>query len=119
MALSSIAIKQTKGTTSTIEKAKQLLDYLATNPDATMRFTEPHGGVIGGPVQEFPPFIFGRKPESSELSEVEYIWTDNQQRERPVYLEECSEGSPHRINVSVCPSVHLSVLNTKTRRFST
>ncbi len=38
MALSSIAIKQTKGTTSMMEKAKQLLDYLATNPDATMRF---------------------------------------------------------------------------------
>jgi hypothetical protein len=36
MALSSIAIKQIKGTTSTIEKAKHLLDYLATNPDATI-----------------------------------------------------------------------------------
>jgi hypothetical protein len=41
MALSSIAIKQTKGTTSTLEKAKQLLDYLATNPDATMQFRLP------------------------------------------------------------------------------
>jgi hypothetical protein len=38
MALSSIAIEQTKGTTSTMEKAKQLLDYLATNPNTTMRF---------------------------------------------------------------------------------
>jgi hypothetical protein len=38
MTLSSIAIKQTKGTTSTMEKAKQLLDYLVTNPNATMRF---------------------------------------------------------------------------------
>jgi hypothetical protein len=38
MALSSIAIKQTKGTTSTMEKAKHLLDYLAMNPNATMRF---------------------------------------------------------------------------------
>jgi hypothetical protein len=37
MAPSSIAIKK-KGTTSTIEKAKQLLDHLATNPDAAMRF---------------------------------------------------------------------------------
>jgi hypothetical protein len=37
MALSSIAIKQTKGTTSAMEKAKQLLDYLATNPDATIQ----------------------------------------------------------------------------------
>ena len=36
MALSSIAIEQTKGTTSTMEKAKQLLDYLATHPDATI-----------------------------------------------------------------------------------
>jgi hypothetical protein len=36
MALSSIVIKQTKGTTSTMEKTKQLLDYLATNFDATM-----------------------------------------------------------------------------------
>jgi hypothetical protein len=38
MALSSIAIKQTKGTTSTTEKAKQLLNYLVMNPNATMRF---------------------------------------------------------------------------------
>ncbi len=36
MALSSIAIKQTKGTTSTMEKAEQLLDYLATNPNTTI-----------------------------------------------------------------------------------
>jgi hypothetical protein len=36
MALSSIAIKQTKETTNTMEKAKQLLNYLATNPDATI-----------------------------------------------------------------------------------
>jgi hypothetical protein len=36
MALSSIAIEQTKGTTSTMGKAKQLLDYLATHPDATI-----------------------------------------------------------------------------------
>jgi hypothetical protein len=35
MALSSIAIEQSKGTTNTMEKAKQLLDYLATevSPD--------------------------------------------------------------------------------------
>jgi hypothetical protein len=38
MALSPIAIEQTKGTTSTMEKAKQLLDYLAMNPNAIMRF---------------------------------------------------------------------------------
>jgi hypothetical protein len=38
IALSSIVIKKTKGTTSTKEKAKQLLNYLATNPDTTMRF---------------------------------------------------------------------------------
>jgi hypothetical protein len=38
MALSSITIKQTKGTTNTMENTKQLLDYLATNPDATIRF---------------------------------------------------------------------------------
>jgi hypothetical protein len=36
MALSSIAIKQSKGTTSTMMKAKQLLDYLVTYPDATI-----------------------------------------------------------------------------------
>jgi hypothetical protein len=36
MALNSIAIEQSKGTTNTMEKAKQLLDYLATNPDATI-----------------------------------------------------------------------------------
>jgi hypothetical protein len=38
MALSSIASKKTKGTTSTTAKVKQLLDYLATHPDATVRF---------------------------------------------------------------------------------
>jgi hypothetical protein len=38
MALSSIAIKQSKGTTNTMEKAKQLLDYLAKYPDVTIRF---------------------------------------------------------------------------------
>ncbi len=38
MALSSIASKQTKGTTNTMDKTKQLLDYLATHPDATIRF---------------------------------------------------------------------------------
>ena len=38
MALSSIAIEQTKGTTSTMGKAKQLLDYLTTHPDATIRY---------------------------------------------------------------------------------
>jgi hypothetical protein len=35
MALSLINIEQSKGTTGTMEKAKQLLDYLATNPGAT------------------------------------------------------------------------------------
>jgi hypothetical protein len=38
MALSSIASKQTRGTMNTMAKAKQLLDYLATHPDATIRF---------------------------------------------------------------------------------
>ena len=38
MALSSIAIEQSKGTTNTMEKEKQLLDYLDTYPDATIRF---------------------------------------------------------------------------------
>ncbi len=38
MALSSIAIEQSKGTTNTMEKAKQLLDYLATYPNTTIRF---------------------------------------------------------------------------------
>jgi hypothetical protein len=33
MALSSIAIEQSKGTTNTMEKAKQLLDYLTTYPN--------------------------------------------------------------------------------------
>jgi hypothetical protein len=38
MALSSIASKQMQGTTNTMAKAKQLLDYLATHPNATIRF---------------------------------------------------------------------------------
>jgi hypothetical protein len=38
MALRSIAIKQSKGTTNTMEKAKRLLGYLATYPDPTICF---------------------------------------------------------------------------------
>jgi hypothetical protein len=38
MALSSIVIEQSKGKTNATKKAKQLLDYLATYPDATIRF---------------------------------------------------------------------------------
>ena len=41
MALSSIASKQTRGTTNTMAKAKQLLDYLVTHPDATIQFRAP------------------------------------------------------------------------------
>jgi hypothetical protein len=37
-ALSSIVIEQSKGTTSTMAKARPLLDYLATYPDATICF---------------------------------------------------------------------------------
>ncbi len=40
MVLSLIAIKQLNSTTNTMEKAKQLLDYLATYPDATIHFKE-------------------------------------------------------------------------------
>jgi hypothetical protein len=38
MALSTIASEQTKGTKKTIEKAYQLLDYLASHPNAKVRF---------------------------------------------------------------------------------
>jgi hypothetical protein len=38
MALSTIASMQTKGTEQTMEKALQILDYLTTHPDATIRF---------------------------------------------------------------------------------
>jgi hypothetical protein len=38
MALSTIASEQSRGTKSTMKKCKQLLDYLATHPDATIRF---------------------------------------------------------------------------------
>jgi hypothetical protein len=38
MSLSSVAMEQTIGTTNTMVKAKQLLDYLANNPDATIRY---------------------------------------------------------------------------------
>jgi hypothetical protein len=38
MFLSSIASKQTRGTMNMMAKAKQLLDYLAAHPDATIRF---------------------------------------------------------------------------------
>ncbi len=38
MALSSIASEQTQGTTNMMAKAKQLLGYLATHPNVTIRF---------------------------------------------------------------------------------
>ena len=38
MALSTIASEQTNGTKRTLEKAYQVLDYLATNPNAVVRF---------------------------------------------------------------------------------
>jgi hypothetical protein len=38
MALSTIASKQAKGTENTMTKTKQLLDYLATHPNATVPF---------------------------------------------------------------------------------
>jgi hypothetical protein len=38
MALSTIASEQTKGTECTLEKAYQVLDYLATHPNAKVRF---------------------------------------------------------------------------------
>ena len=38
MALSSIASEQTKGTERTLEKAYPVLDYLASHPDAVVRF---------------------------------------------------------------------------------
>ncbi len=38
MALSSIASEQTKGTECTLEKAYQVLNYLASHPDAVVRF---------------------------------------------------------------------------------
>jgi hypothetical protein len=38
MALSTIASEQTKGTERTLEKAYQVLDYLATHPDAKVQF---------------------------------------------------------------------------------
>jgi hypothetical protein len=38
MALSTIASKQSKGTEHTMTKTKQLLDYLATHPNAMVRF---------------------------------------------------------------------------------
>jgi hypothetical protein len=38
MALSTIASEQSKGTENTMLKTKQLLDYLATNPNAMVRF---------------------------------------------------------------------------------
>ena len=38
MALSTIASEQSKGTEQTWQRCKQLLDYLATNPNATVRF---------------------------------------------------------------------------------
>jgi hypothetical protein len=38
MALSTIASEQTKGTERTLDKAYQVLDYLATHPNAVVRF---------------------------------------------------------------------------------
>jgi hypothetical protein len=41
MALSTIASEQSKGTERTMKKCKQLLDYLATHPDAPSASTPP------------------------------------------------------------------------------
>jgi hypothetical protein len=41
MALSTIASEQSKGTEFTIEKAYQVLDYLAMHPDAKVQFQAP------------------------------------------------------------------------------
>ena len=41
MVLSTIASEQTKGTERTLEKAYQVLDYLATHPYAVVRFRAP------------------------------------------------------------------------------
>jgi hypothetical protein len=41
MAFSTIASKQMTGTEQTMEKALQVLDYLATHPDATVKFRAP------------------------------------------------------------------------------
>jgi hypothetical protein len=38
MALSLIAVEQANGTTDTMGKAKQILDYLTTNPDVTVQY---------------------------------------------------------------------------------
>ena len=38
MALSTIASEQSKGTEQTMQKCKQLLDYLASHPNATVHF---------------------------------------------------------------------------------
>jgi len=51
MALSSIASEQTRGTTNTMATAKQLLDYLATHPDATIRFQ-----ALDSPFRRILPF---------------------------------------------------------------
>ena len=41
MALSTIAIEQAKATKTTLKNVHQVLDYLATNPYATIRFHAP------------------------------------------------------------------------------
>ena len=41
MALSTIASEQTKGTERTLEKAYQVLHYLATHPNAVVQFRAP------------------------------------------------------------------------------
>jgi hypothetical protein len=45
MALSTIASEQTKGTKCTLEKAYQVLDYLATHPNAVVRFLRVRHGA--------------------------------------------------------------------------
>jgi hypothetical protein len=39
VALGSLASEQTKASTNTMKAARQLLDYAATHPQATIRFT--------------------------------------------------------------------------------
>ncbi len=46
MVLSTIASKQIKGTACTLEKAYQVLDYLAMHHDATVQFRASNMGMI-------------------------------------------------------------------------
>jgi hypothetical protein len=70
---------------------------------------------------EWAQGTFQRQWRKVPPAHAQCVYLEECSEESPhwINLEERSEGSPHWINVSVCLSVCLPVMNTKTHRFFT